>query len=80
MEDARIAGLALGVGQDGQPVHLAGFGRANDGGRAFTPRTPVFIGSNSKSFTALAVMQLAEAGVVDLDAPASRYIPWFPGG
>jgi len=76
MEDARIAGLALGVGQDGQPVHLAGFGRANDGGRAFTPRTPFFIGSNSKSFTALAVMQLAEAGVVDLDAPASRYIPW----
>ena len=56
-------GLALGVGQDGRPVHLAGFGLADDGGRAFTPRTPFFIGSNSKSFTALAVMQLAEAGV-----------------
>ncbi len=77
MEDARIPGLALGVVQDGRTVHLAGFGRADDGGRAFTPRTPFFIGSNSKSFTALAIMQLAEAGVVDLDAPVRRYIPWF---
>jgi len=37
----------------------------------------VFIGSNSRSFTAVAVMQLAEAGKVDLDAPVQRYIPRF---
>ena len=35
------------------------------------------IGSMSKSFTALAVMQLVEAGKVELDAPAQRYLPWF---
>jgi CubicO group peptidase (beta-lactamase class C family) len=58
-------------------VHLRGFGRADEGGRAATPQTPFFIGSNSKSFTALAVMQLAEAGKVDLDAPVQRCIPWF---
>ena len=77
MTDARIPGLALGIVHDGHPVHLRGFGRADDCGRAFTPQTPFFIGSNSKSFTALAVMQLAEAGKVDLDAPVQRYIPWF---
>jgi CubicO group peptidase (beta-lactamase class C family) len=77
MKDARIPGLALGIVHDGQPVHLRGFGRADDSGRAFTPQTPFFIGSCSKSFTALAVMQLAEAGRVDLDAPVQRYIPWF---
>jgi len=77
MKDARIPGLALGIVHDGHPVHLRGFGRADDSGRAFTPQTPFFIGSNSKSFTALAVMQLAEAGKVDLDAPVQRYIPWF---
>jgi CubicO group peptidase (beta-lactamase class C family) len=77
MKDARIPGLALGVVRDGQPVHLRGFGRADSSGRACTPQTPFFIGSNSKSFTALAIMQLAEAGKVDLDAPVRRYIPWF---
>ena len=77
MKGARIPGLALGIVHDGRPVHLRGFGRADDSGRAFTAQTPFFIGSNSKSFTALAVMQLAEAGKVDLDAPVQRCIPWF---
>lgn len=31
----------------------------------------------SKSFTSLAVMQLVEAGKVELDAPVQRYLPWF---
>lgn len=36
---------------------------------------PQIIGSTSKSFTALAIMQLVEAGRVDLDAPVSTYLP-----
>lgn len=35
------------------------------------------IGSLSKSFTAVAIMQLKERGLVDLDAPASRYVPQY---
>ncbi|HET7480284.1 MAG TPA: serine hydrolase domain-containing protein, partial [Rubrobacteraceae bacterium] len=31
----------------------------------------------TKSFTALATMQLVEAGKVDLDSPVQRYLPWF---
>ncbi|MBN1219504.1 MAG: beta-lactamase family protein, partial [Anaerolineae bacterium] len=41
------------------------------------PQTPFFIGSLTKSFTALAVMQLVEAGKIDLDAPVQHYLPWF---
>ena len=37
--------------------------------------TPFVIGSTSKSFTALAVMQLVDDGLVDLDAPVRRYVP-----
>jgi CubicO group peptidase (beta-lactamase class C family) len=37
----------------------------------------MFIGSQTKSFTALAIMQLVEAGKIVLDAPLQRYIPWF---
>ncbi len=41
------------------------------------PQTPFFIGSLTKSITALAVMQLVEAGKVELDAPVQCYLPWF---
>lgn len=58
-------------------VHMAGFGNADDGGRPVTPQTPFFIGSVTKSFTALAVMQLVETGKVDLDSPAQRYNSLF---
>ncbi|HKD75120.1 MAG TPA: serine hydrolase domain-containing protein, partial [Ktedonobacterales bacterium] len=35
------------------------------------------IGSIGKSFTALVLMQLVEAGQIDLYAPVDRYLPWF---
>jgi CubicO group peptidase (beta-lactamase class C family) len=77
MRDLRIPGLALGIVQGEEIVHLKGFGVADPGGRAVTPQTPFIIGSTTKSFTALAVMQLVEAGKVDLDAPIQRYLPNF---
>jgi ABC-type polar amino acid transport system ATPase subunit len=45
-----------------------------------TAQTPMLIGSLSKSFTALGVLQLAEAGWIDLDAPVQSYLPWFRVG
>ncbi len=36
---------------------------------------PFIIGSNSKSFTAASIMQLADQGRIDLDAPISAYLP-----
>lgn len=72
-----IPGLGLGILQDGQIAHLQGFGVADSSGRAVTPQTPFYIGSVTKSFTALAVMQLVEAGKIDLDAPVQTYLPWF---
>ena len=60
-----------------QIVHQCGFGQARPGGEAPTPHTPFFIGSLTKSITALAVMQLVEAGKIELDAPVQRYLPWF---
>jgi len=72
-----IPGLALGIVHGDQLVHLQGFGVADEGGRAVTPQTPFYIGSVTKSFTALAALQLVEAGKLDLDAPVQRYLPWF---
>src|SRR6266487_95078 len=77
MQANHIPGVALGLVHNDQIVHLRGFGSADSTGRAVTPHTPFMIGSVSKSFTALAIMQLVEAGKVELDAPVQRYLPWF---
>jgi len=77
MQAQRLPGLALGIVQGDQILHLKGFGIADPSGREVTPQTPFIIGSLSKSFTALAVMQLVEDGKVELDAPVQRYLPWF---
>ncbi len=77
MRSARIPGAAVGIVKGDRVVYLRGFGRADPSGRPVTPQTPFLIGSVTKSFTALAVLQLVERGQVDLDAPIRRYLPWF---
>src|SRR5581483_6067794 len=52
-------------------------GQAHLNGILPSPQTPFFVGSITKSFTALAVMQLAQAGKVALDAPVQHYLSWF---
>src|SRR5829696_9942045 len=77
MAAQRIPGLALGIVKGDRIAYLRGFGKADESGRAVTPQTPFILGSVSKSFTALAIMQLVEAGKIELDAPVQRYLPWF---
>jgi proline iminopeptidase len=77
MRRLRIPGAALAIVEGEEMVHVRGFGRARPGGEPPTPDTPFFIGSLTKAVTALAVMQLVEAGRVELDAPVQRYLPWF---
>ncbi len=77
MEAWAVPGAAYAVIEDGAVSHLAAIGSAGRAGRAMTVQTPVVIGSVGKSITALAVRQLAEAGRIELDAPVTRYLPWF---
>jgi CubicO group peptidase (beta-lactamase class C family) len=77
MARLKIPGAALVIVEGDRIVHRRGFGRARPGGEVPTSQTPFFIGSLVKSITALAVMQLVEAGRVELDAPVWRYLPWF---
>ncbi len=58
---------------DGDGVLFAeGFGVAASGGDPVTPQTPFHLASVSKAITALAVMQLVEAGQLDLNTPLGR--------
>ncbi len=76
MASNRIPGVSLVATRGSEVVVRKGYGTAGPG-RPMTADTPMFIGSQTKSFTALAVMQLVEAGKIELDAPIQRYIPWF---
>lgn len=74
-----IPGLALAVAVDGQIVYSEGFGYADLEERVpVWPTTKFRIGSISKPLTATALMELVEAGKIDLDAPVQKYVPSFP--
>ncbi|MGW6598411.1 serine hydrolase domain-containing protein [Streptomyces sp. NPDC055036] len=76
MERTGLPGAVVTVTKGDRVVHTAGYGHTASG-QAMTARTPVPVASLSKSMTALAVMRLVEAGRVDLDQPAHRYLPEF---
>ena len=80
MAAQRIPGLALGISENDRITYLRGFGKADDSGRPVTPKTPFIIGSLSKSFTALAIMQLVEAGKVELVVTGGRGGGWAAQG
>lgn len=73
---AHVPGLAWGIIVDGKLVHVG-----TAGYRELSSRTPVDsasvfrIASMTKSFTALAILQLRDAGKLSLDDPAERYVP-----
>ena len=76
MKKTEIPGLALGI-INKEEVYLKGFGGVDNAGGPITPKTPFIIGSLSKSFTAMSIMQLVESGKIELDKPVKDYIPWF---
>jgi CubicO group peptidase (beta-lactamase class C family) len=70
-----VAGLAVGVVRDGSLAWFHGHGVADiESGTPVGQDTVFRIGSITKTITAIAVMQLSEQGLVDLDAPASGYL------
>ncbi len=77
MDRLHIPGAALAIVKGDRTVYLKGYGISGPDQAPVTPQTPFVLGSTSKSFTALAVMQLAEAGKIELEAPVQRYLPYF---
>ncbi|TYC20187.1 beta-lactamase family protein [Micromonospora sp. MP36] len=73
---AGYPGIAVAIIHGDQVVHVAGYGH-DSSGAAMAANTPMPVASVSKSFTALAVMQLVEAGKIALDAPAQQYLPYL---
>ena len=68
----------MGVVRNGSPEAFVGHGFADIASRTpITEDTVFHVGSLTKTFTAIAVMQLHERGLVDLDAPVGDHLRAF---
>jgi serine beta-lactamase-like protein LACTB len=73
-----LPSLSIALINDKSVVWARGFGLADAAAkRPATAETVYRVGSVSKLFTDIAVMQLVERGTLDLDAPVTRYLPDF---
>ena len=75
MAETRIPGLAISVLKDGEVIFMKGFGfRSLEENLPVTEKTLFYVGSVTKSFTALSIMKLVEQGKISLDDPVSKYL------
>jgi CubicO group peptidase (beta-lactamase class C family) len=73
----RASGIAVAIVRDGKLMYSQGYGHSDPAGKVMVDasQTPFSIGSITKSFTATAIAQLLERGVIrSLDDPANRYL------
>lgn len=74
----QIPGFAIGLAKNGEPYWDKGFGFRNaDKQLPVTADTVYGIGSITKSFTCVAIMQLQEQGKLSVHDPVVKYIPEF---
>lgn len=78
LEAGAAPGFSVVIVREDQVIFEKGYGREIAGQRApMTAQTSTAIGSLTKSFTAMAMLQLVEQGQVRLDDPVIRYLPEF---
>lgn len=76
--ERHLPGLAIGVIQNGELIWGKGYGFANlEDATPVTVDTRFRIASITKTFTAVAIMQLRDSGRLRLDDPVSQDLNWF---
>lgn len=76
-EDAGSPGMAVAVLRKGKAIYAKGYGIAGPSGQPVTARTVFQIGSITKSFVALVILQMASEGKLGLDDPVVSHLPTF---
>jgi serine beta-lactamase-like protein LACTB len=78
VEDKKLPALSIALVDDQKVVWAAGCGFQDAAKKIPASANTVYrVGSVSKLFTDVAVMQMVEEGKLDLDAPVSDYVPEF---
>ena len=79
MDSQKVPGLTVAVAAGGELRWSKGFGLSDvESNVPAKASTVIRLASISKPITAVAVLQLAEQGKLDLDAPVRKYVPSFP--
>lgn len=77
-QDDKTPGYVIAISHHGKIIYNRAFGTANlESGEAMTPEHIFRIGSHSKTFTATAIMHLAEAGKLSITDRVSQYLPYL---
>ena len=75
----KVPGVSVAIGSRTEIILEKAYGMADlENLVPAKPSTVYRLASVSKTFTGVAVMQLAERGKIDLDAPVQKYVPFFP--
>lgn len=78
MQKANVPGLSITISRNGKAVYSRGYGLRNIEKREpATENTLYGVGSVTKSFTSMAIMQLAEEGLIDINKPVRDYLSDF---
>jgi len=78
MDKGKIPGMSVVIVQGNETVFQKGFGYSDiENQKLVTHKTLFEIGSNSKSFTGLGILNLQKEGLIKLDDPVTKYIPWL---
>ncbi|QNK01537.1 serine hydrolase domain-containing protein [Dyella telluris] len=79
LQRTETPGASLAIYRDGVPVYVHAYGVGDRDGKApATVSTHYEIGSITKQFTAAAILQLQEAGKLDINATLATYLPDAP--
>ncbi|MFF4959797.1 serine hydrolase domain-containing protein [Streptomyces sp. NPDC001222] len=81
MREVHVPGVTVGLWTPDKGSYVRSFGVADKGkGRPMAPDLYMRIGSETKTFTVTALLQLADRGRVGLDDPIAKYVDGVPGG
>ncbi len=78
MKEIELPGLVIGVVHDQEVVWAKAYGHADvERGTPMQTDSIFRIASHSKLFTSIVILQLRDAGKLQLDDPITDHLPWF---
>ncbi|MFE0653908.1 serine hydrolase domain-containing protein [Streptomyces sp. NPDC059534] len=81
MKETGVPGVTVGLSAPGKGTYIRSFGIADKAtGQAMDPGLYMRIGSETKTFTVTALLELADRGKLSIDDPISKYVDGVPNG
>jgi cyclic peptide transporter len=78
IKDGSIPGMAVVVLKNDTPILKKTYGYSDENKHQRITNKSLFeLGSNSKAFTALGILYLEKKGLLKLNDPVTKYLPWF---